>query len=237
MSLINIIRKIINPLNMDLKIYPSLDLRRRKKLLEHHKINKILDVGANNGQYAEQTYKLGYEGEVISFEPVKSVFKELENNSKKQNSWSVYNYGLGDKQEELEINISKNTFSSSLLDIMPDHVEGAPESQYTHKEKILIKRLDDVFKDITNEKDVVFLKMDVQGFEENVINGAIESLKFIKGIQLEMSLEELYKGEILFDDIINLVKSFGFNLYSLENGFFNEKTGRLLQVDGIFFKD
>lgn len=237
MSVISIIRKFLNPLKMDLKIYPNLDLRRRLKLLEHYKITKILDVGANNGQYAQQTYKLGYKGEILSFEPVQSVFKDLEKNSLKYASWSVHNFGLGDKKEELEINISKNTFSSSLLDIMPDHVEGAPESKYTHKEKIQIKKLDDIYKEIVNENDEVFLKMDVQGFEENVIKGAKESLKSIKGIQLEMSLEELYKGEILFDDVIKLVKSFGFKLYSLENGFYNENTGRLLQVDGIFFKD
>tara|TARA_R110002050_G_scaffold104139_1_gene213499 strand:+ start:2487 stop:3200 length:714 start_codon:yes stop_codon:yes gene_type:complete len=237
MSVINIIRKILNPLKMDLKIYPNLDLRRRIKLLEHYKITKILDVGANNGQYAKQTYLLGYKREIISFEPVKSVFNELKKSASKNKTWSVHNFGLGDKEEELEINISKNTFSSSLLDIMQDHVEGAPESQYTHKEKIQIKKLDDIFSKITHKNDKVFLKMDVQGFEENVIKGAKESLKFIEGIQLEMSLEELYKGEILFDDVIKLVKSFGFKLYSLENGFYNEKTGRLLQVDGIFFKN
>ena len=55
MSVINIIRKILNPLKVDLKIYPNLDLRRRIKLLEYYKITKILDVGANNGQYAKQT--------------------------------------------------------------------------------------------------------------------------------------------------------------------------------------
>ena len=237
MSIINIIRKVINPLKLDLKRYPNLNLRRRIKLLEFYKINKILDVGANSGQYALESLKLGFKGEIISFEPVKSVFKELESKTLKYKKWSALNYGLGNKEEQLQINISKNTFSSSLLDIMPNHVKGAPESKFTHKENILIKKLDDVSKDVISKKDVVLLKIDVQGFEKNVIEGSRDSLKFIKGIQLEMSIEELYKGEMLFDETIIMLKSHGFNLHSLENGFHNEESGKLLQVDGIFFRE
>jgi FkbM family methyltransferase len=236
-SIINILRKFINPLGIDIIKYPELDLRRRKKLLEHHKITKILDVGANEGQYAEQTQKLGFKGGIISFEPVKSVFEKLNKKTQKNRFWSAYNYGLGNKNEQVLINISKNTFSSSLLEIMPNHVKGAPESKYTHQEKVIIKTLDEVYNEIVDDSDVVFLKIDVQGFERNVIEGSKNSLKFIKGIQLEMSLEELYKGEMLFDDTIKLLKSEGFNLHSLENGFYNDETGKLLQVDGFFFKN
>lgn len=236
MSLIKILRKIINPLKIDLKKFPDLDLRRRKKLLEFYKIDKILDVGANSGQFAEQTFKLGFKGKIISFEPVKSVFEDLNIKTKKNLLWTAFNFALGSKNEELEINISKNTFSSSLLDIMPNHLKGAPESEFTHKEKVSIKTLDEIYTEIVSENEVVFLKIDVQGFEKNVIEGAIESLNSITGIQLEMSLEELYKGEMLFDETIKLLKSLGFTLHSLENGFYNVESGKLLQVDGFFFK-
>jgi hypothetical protein len=64
----------------------------------------------------------------------------------------------------------------------------------------------------------------------------MDSLKKIKGIQIEMSIEELYRDEMLYIDMINFLNSLGFNLYSLENGFYNEETGKLLQVDGIFFR-
>ncbi len=236
MSIINIIRKVINPFKLDLKIYPSLDLRRRKKLLEFYNINKILDVGANSGQYALEVFKLGFKGEIISLEPVKSVFKNLEIKTNNYKQWSALNYGLGDKEEQLQINISKNTFSSSLLDIMPNHIKSDSESKYTHKENVKIKRLDDISENLISKKDVVLLKIDVQGFEKNVIEGSKNSLKLIKGIQLEMSLEELYKGEMLFDETVSFLKSYGFHLHSLENGFYNLESGKLLQVDGLFFK-
>lgn len=235
--MIKIIRKIINPLKLDLKKYPSLELRRRKKLLEYHQVSKILDVGANSGQYALETRKLGYKGKIISFEPVKSVYNELKKKVEKSSLWECYNYGLGDNDVDLEINISQNTFSSSVLNIMPQHIDSAPESKVVNKEKICVKKLDSIFNSIVNEGENVLLKIDVQGFEKKVLDGAKESLKKIKGIQIEMSIEELYSGEMLYKDMISLLDSYGFNLHSLENGFYNQKTGKLLQVDGVFFRE
>ena len=99
MKLINIIRKAINPLKFDLKIYPNLEVRRRKNFIRYHKINKIIDVGANVGQYGIQTiYDLCLKGEIISFEPVKKTFDKLKN--------IVYNYK----------NLPQSTYSSFLLE-------------------------------------------------------------------------------------------------------------------------
>ena len=72
--MINLLRKLINPFKIDLKKYPAVDLRRRKKLLDHHRITKILDIGANSGQYGLETIKIGFKGAIISFEPDKKCF-------------------------------------------------------------------------------------------------------------------------------------------------------------------
>jgi len=235
--MIKFIRKIINPFKLDLKKYPSLELRRRKKLLEHHQISKILDVGANSGQYAIETKRLGFKGEIISFEPVKSVYNELKKKAERWSSWECYNYGLGDEDVNTEINISQNTFSSSILNIMPQHVDNDPESKVVDKEKVCIKKLDSIFNTLVDEGENILLKIDVQGFEKKVLDGAKGSLNKIKGIQIEMSIEELYKDEMLYLNMIQLLVSYGFNLCSLENGFYNQKTGKLLQVDGVFFRE
>ncbi len=237
MKLIHIIRKLINPLKLDLKIYPNLDLRRRKKLLDYYKITKVLDVGANAGQYANQIFELGFTGNIVSFEPLKKVYKELEKQVKKNNQWSSFNIALGNKNEELEINVSKNTYSSSILEILPSHVKSAPESEVVNKEKITVKRLDDVYRNLVKDGERVLLKIDVQGFEKHVLEGAKKVLNEIKGIQIEMSVEELYNGELLFLDMIMYLNNLGFSLHSLENGFYDEQSGKLLQVDGIFFRD
>lgn len=236
MSILSFVRFFINPFKIDIKKYPDIDLRRRKKLLDHHNINKIIDVGANSGQYASQTFKLGFKGEIISFEPLKSVYKKLHNKVKNKQNWTSFNFGLAEKFQEIEINVSKNTFSSSILQLKDNLVESEPASKYISKEKITTKKLDDIFNELYEKEDIVLLKIDVQGYEKNVLDGAKESLSKIKGIQIEMSIEELYEGELLFSEMKQYLNELGYSLYSLENGFYDERTGKLLQVDGIFFR-
>ncbi|MDZ7612459.1 MAG: FkbM family methyltransferase [Flavobacteriaceae bacterium] len=100
MKLIDLIKKVINPLKIDIIKYPNSDLRRRKKLLEFHKVSKIIDVGANIGQYAMLTRKLGFKGEIISFEPGLSEFNKLLKNSEKDKNWKIYNLALGSREEK-----------------------------------------------------------------------------------------------------------------------------------------
>lgn len=237
MNFIYFTQKVINILKIDIKKYPNSDLRRRKRLLEYYKISKILDVGANIGQYAMLTRKLGFKGEIISFEPILSVFNQLSKNSEKDKKWKVYNLALGSREEKSTINISKNSYSSSMLEILKTHTSCSPDAEFVRKEDIIVTTIDKLYADLVNRNDIVFLKIDVQGSEKFVIQGAKESLKKIKGIQIEMSIEELYKEEILFLEMIKILKDLGFNLYSLENGFYNTTTGKLLQIDGIFFRD
>lgn len=237
MNLTDFVRKIINPIKIDIVRYPNSDLTRRIKLFKDFKINKVLDVGANKGQYAKLIRKIGFEGKIVSFEPLSEAYKILTRASVKDKKWKAYNFALGDTEETSIINVSENLFSSSLLNMTPSHLESAPKSNYRDTEEVSVKTLNKVFNDVVDKDDVVFLKLDVQGFEENVIKGASDVLSKVKGIQIEMSLLELYEGEILYREMINLLESYGYELFSLENGFQNKDTGRLLQVDGIFFRN
>ncbi len=237
MTMVEMIKNIINRFNIDIIKYPNTDLRSRKKLLNHFKINKILDVGANTGQYAQLARKFGFKGEIISFEPLSIAYKSLEKNALKDKKWKTHNLALGNKEEEVIINISENIYSSSLLSLTPKLIDSAPETAYIDKEKISVKTLDVLFDGLVKEADTIFLKIDVQGFEKNVLEGAEKVLHKIKGIQIEMSIVELYHGEMLFDKMLDFLETKGFKLYSLENGFYDNNTGQLLQVDGIFFRD
>jgi FkbM family methyltransferase len=205
-------------------------------LLRHFEINKILDVGANVGDYAIELRKLGFHGKIVSFEPLEAPYQELKKNVTDDNNWDAVNIALGNTDEESFINIAGNCNSSSLLDMLPDHVNSAPQSSYIGKEKIIVRKLDSVMNDYRSKGDNILLKIDTQGFEKQVLDGAEQSLPVIRGIQLEMSLLPLYSGSILYLEMIELLKNKGYKLYSLENGFSNPETGQLLQVDGIFFR-
>src|SRR4051812_9807906 len=110
-------------------------LQRRKKLLAHFGITKILDVGANTGQYAQELRKINFEGEIISFEPISSVFEMLKNNMKNDSRSTTKNFALGDKNETKTINISKNLASSSFFNRAKHLEENAKQTEYVSEEK------------------------------------------------------------------------------------------------------
>jgi len=211
-------------------------LARRKKILDAYNISLVLDVGANIGQYGEQLREIGYKKKIVSFEPLNTAYVLLSSCAKKDKLWEVNNYALGDKEELAKINIAANSMSSSLLEMLPSHIKSAPESEYVGQEDIQVKTLDSVFPILASQTDKVYLKIDTQGFEENVLKGAENSLKLIDAIQLEMSLIPLYSDEPLFDEMYHFLYQKGYRLIALETGFTNKKTGELLQFDGIFHR-
>ena len=232
----NKLKSNINKIGFDVKRYPTYLLKNRMRLIEGNNIETILDVGANVGQYAKEMRRLGFKGKIISFEPIANVFKVLEKEQSIDPDWSIHNMALGHKNEETQINISNASASSSLLEMLPSHFEAAPTTKYVETESITVRTLDSVFPEICKPNESIYLKIDVQGFEKNVIDGAKESLKKIKGIQMELSIVQLYSNELTYIEMIQYLEEKGFYLHSLEPGFANVKTGQLLQADGIFFR-
>ena len=213
--------------------------RLRSKLILSEGIDLILDVGANCGQYAIEVRSLNYKNKIISFEPVKETFQQLEKVSKADNLWDVYNYALGEKKSELFINVAEKTVRSSFLDMSEERFILAPNTkrgEYLRREIVNIMPLDGVFSELVDGSENIMLKIDTQGYERNVLNGALKSLPKIKIIQVEASLVPLYDGEMVIDELLDHMKSFGFELVLIEPGFCNPKTGRQLQVDCIFKK-
>jgi FkbM family methyltransferase len=228
------IKLFLKKLGIIVKRYPEMDIVRRMKLIKDAEINLLIDVGANSGQYASDIRSYGYEGKIVSFEPLSAAFKSLSEVSRKDLNWDIYNYALGSENLSSFINIANNSWSSSILNMLQIHLESAPESKYVSQEAIEIKKLDSIFDDFCNVYDNVMLKMDVQGFEKQVLEGGLNSLTRIKLIQVEMSIIELYEGEMLMSNMMDYLAGKGFQLVSLENGYFDSQNGRLLQVDGIF---
>lgn len=228
------IKKWLRNQGLQISKYPDEELERRLIMLKNYNIDTILDVGANIGQYALKMRDHGYQKKIISFEPLKSAFETLKAVSVKDKNWSINNFALGDSDSGSLINIAENSFSSSILNMLPEHLVSAPESKYIAQQEIEIKQLDSIYDRLCSPGSNVMLKIDTQGYEKNVIDGARESLTKIKILQLEMSLIPLYEHELLYMDMILYLDQRGFQLYSLEPGHFDQKTGQLLQVDGVF---
>ena len=233
-----LLKNALKKVGIQIKRYPGSDQVRRMKIIHSYGINVLFDVGANTGQFALEMREFGYIHKIISFEPLSSAFAPLTKNALRDDNWIVNNYALGPKNTTGSLNIAENSCSSSINNIFPKHIEGAPDSIFIDKEEIEIKTLDSIINSFCKpNEDNIMLKIDTQGYEKNVIDGAENSLQTIKIIQLEMSLVPLYENEMLFQDMIDYLSTKSFTLYSLENGFINENSGQLLQVDGIFVKN
>jgi len=200
-------------------------------------IDYILDVGANEGQFVKELRFYGYEGNIISFEPILDAHKRLLQNSLKDDKWEIYKpIALGNKNRESVINISKNSVSSSIFEMKKEHLENAPNSMYVSKQSINEIRLEEIFFDLDLKEKNLFLKIDTQGYEYEVLKGAEEILKYFKGIMVEVSLTNLYEGQKSWQEVLEFIQSKGFNLWSIDRGFSNKKNGKTLQVDMCFFK-
>ncbi|MCX5848559.1 MAG: FkbM family methyltransferase [Deltaproteobacteria bacterium] len=211
-------------------------LARRKQLLKSYSIDVVFDIGANSGQYAQQLRDLGYANRIISFEPLSSAFGLLNEKAGSDPNWEIFNIALGDTEGKQEINIAGNSYSSSLLDMLPSHLASAPESKYIGKQTIEIKRLDSIFGGLCKTTDRVYMKIDTQGYESKVLKGAEKSLMQIDTIQMEMSLIPLYEDETLLPEMCMSMRKKGYSLVAIETGFSDLNSGQLLQVDGIFHR-
>src|SRR5580698_2724964 len=214
-------------------VYSSKNLR-QSRLFSLLGVDLVVDVGANAGQFAAQCRDIGYRGQIISFEPSATAHSELLHAAAGDSLWTVADrMALGASTGEVEINISANSFSSSILPMLDSHLSVAPESAYVQRDKVPMRRLDDVLETVAvNHK--IFLKLDVQGFEPQVLQGAIRTLALTRAVQLEMSLLPLYEGEVLMPEMCADMSARGFKLWDLEPSFRDPESGRLLQVDGIF---
>lgn len=206
----------------------------RQSLFDKQHIEVVLDVGANAGQYAKHLRGTGYQGRIVSFEPLSSAYKVLAEAAVGDPKWTACHCALGEREGTSEIFVSSNSWSSSMLDILPAHMDAAPDSKYLNKEAISIKTLDSLFNTHVSVDEKTFLKVDTQGYTKQVLSGASESIEKIAGVFVEMSLVPLYAGEPLIGEVISMLYERGFVLLAIEPEFIDKKSGRLLQVNGLF---
>ena len=205
--------------------------------LKTHHINVVFDVGANIGQFANELRLHGYEGEIISFEPLSDAYAKLMLAAKNDKNWIIHpRCAVGATAGEIEINVAGNSVSSSILPMLAAHENAAPQSKYTHKQIVPLICLNDVFAKYVSKNDKVYLKIDTQGYEAAVLEGADKILSQCSGVLLELSLVPLYAGQILWQDLIASLVKTNHHIYALQTGFIDNATGQTLQLDGLFFQ-
>jgi len=203
-------------------------------LLHHHAIDLVLDVGANAGQYGARLRRYGYGGRLLSFEPLASAHAALSARARDDAAWEVAPaMALGERDGEVEIGVSAESDMSSLLAQNDLLRRLSPSSVVQAREKVAMRRLDGI--------DVgpavrLHLKVDVQGYEPQVLAGAAGLLDRLTSLQLEMALVSLYQGERDWRRMIDEMDERGFDLHLVLPGYFERKLARQLQMAGVFVR-
>lgn len=222
------------------RLTPSTsDDMRNAAILNNLGIDYVIDVGANTGQFAESLFDFNYQGKVISFEPVLDCYRALEKRAKKnQNHIVAERCAIGDADQQIEINISDDSVFSSVLRIKDDHTKLRPKAKIVRKEVVNLFRLDSIIeKYIPKTEKSILLKIDTQGFEQQVLSGAVNTIERLSGIKIEIPLQAIYNDtSFTFYEIIDFMKIRGFIPYNFNTEGVNLKTGRVFTIDGTFIR-
>lgn len=213
----NLLRTIANLFGYDV-IRQSKDVfieRHLANLFRVHQIDCVLDVGANHGQYASSLRAMKYSGDIHSFEPLSTAYKELASLADDDGLWHTYNHALGTENTEMDINVTAYDDFSSFLkptDYCTDTFQH--KSQVNHTETVKIKRLDEVFdRQLDNHR--VHLKMDTQGFDLQVFEGLGKLRNNIHTLQSEISIRPLYEGMPDYLTSLQTFREAGFSVSGL----------------------
>lgn len=238
MGLRPIVHAALHRIGLDVVRYDETRFpeRLRARLLAEYAVDVALDVGANDGSFAQSLRASGYEGQIVSFEPLSTGFEALATRCRDDDNWTCMRLALGSTAGRATLNIAANSSSSSLLPMTDLHLQTAPESRYTGLEEVDVARLDDVCEQVAADARRVFLKLDVQGMELDVLDGADRTLDQVVVVQAELSLARLYDGGASFGEVLDRLSSRGFALTALEPVLRHRSDGRLLQVDGTFVR-
>jgi FkbM family methyltransferase len=224
----------------------DLTLRRKARpheaqlvaVLERFEISCVLDVGANVGQYALTLREWGFGGRIVSFEPLPDAHATLLRRAAADPGWQIApRMAIGDSGGEIELEVSAESDMSSILPQTGLLQRISPSSRVLRRERVPMAPLEDAAQPYLASEDRIFLKIDTQGFEPQVLAGAGSLMARLCGLQLEMSLVPCYEGEVGFREMQGRLAAAGFEPYLFIPGYFERKLGRQLQLDGVYMRE
>tara|TARA_B100001093_G_C26637712_1_gene931745 strand:- start:131 stop:868 length:738 start_codon:yes stop_codon:yes gene_type:complete len=229
--------KILISLNYDW--YRALLLYRVAASTEHisvfnriKNIHTIIDVGSNRGQFALSANNFFPDSRIICFEPLKSAFHCLEQVFKYKTNLTLFNFAVGNDVKDIEINISNKEDSSSILKITQKQETIFPGTEKISAEIVKLTTLQKIIQseDLNND---VLMKIDVQGYELEVLHGSKSILSKLKYIYVESSFVEFYKEQPKISDILSFLLINNFKLDGVYNMSY-DKNGDPVQADFLF---
>jgi len=204
-----------------------------------YRIDVVLDVGANRGQYVRfLRNEVGYDGHVVSFEPLPEHAEHLLRESASDPRWHVHNCALGRSTGRLTLNVMKVDQLSSFLTPAYDQVPGFSEmNAVASTVEVDVRTLDVMWNEISSLHGVhrPYLKIDTQGFDLEVVAGASTIHERICALQSELSVRALYAEAPNYIGALAELQSLGFEM----SGFFpvaRDPASRVIEFDAVMVR-
>jgi len=210
--------------------------RQLVRALEAGGVDRVLDVGANVGQYARRLRTHGWAGDILSFEPLPEAHAVLAEAARDDARWAVAPpAAVGAGAGRAPLHRSRETDMSSLRPQSARLRALSPSSVVTDTVDVEVRPLAELVAP-RRPDERLFLKIDVQGGEDAVLDGVGPLWGRLVGLQLELALTRLYEGERGYLDACTRLESLGFHLALVLPGYFDGKAARQLQFDGVFLR-
>jgi len=202
------------------KIFNPLSAFHHKRILMHLRnfdIDKIIDIGAHKGEFLENMLKIEKINSFYAFEPQKNVFKELSKKFVGNERVKLFNYAMDKEISNKKLKINKISMKSSLAEVNENSLYlklinflARSKSNFESEYEVQTVTVDKIFENTNLQKSL--LKVDVEGFEMNVIKGSQMKLKEIPYILLENQFGNHFKNNN-FKDITKLLSEQNFIIY------------------------
>lgn len=203
--------------------------------LRHPRPNSVIDVGGNYGQFAREIFRAFPGVRVYSFEPIPECYERLVALAAEQPSLRPHRLALSDREGEVDFWLSRFRDSSSIQEMLPEHLEAWPHTEVEAKITVRTARLDDVAGGLELVAPVL-AKIDVQGHEMSVVEGGRETLSRCQRVVVECNFAPLYKGQPAFDELYSAMRSLGFLFDGFIGHLRHPRTLELLSADAVFYK-
>jgi FkbM family methyltransferase len=177
--------------------------------LRSRDINVIIDVGANRGQFADNVFKQGFRGRIISFEPILELANDLEQGARRRSNWEIRPFALGESGGEALLNVSASDDFSSFKEHARESEDIFDGIATKHTQRAAVRRLDETDIGLCSASRI-FIKSDTQGYDREVLNGATRILPQVLGIQVEVPIHQLYKDTWTFSEAVCHLGKIGF---------------------------
>ena len=211
---------------------------RRARVFKRLGIDLVLDVGANSGQYVSEIRRHGYQGRVVSFEPASEAFTRLAEACAPDPLWTAQRVAVGSEPGTATLNIAGNEGKSSSLLAQKEFEFGTTRAaRYVGTETVDVATIEHLAQSCVNGGERVYVKIDVQGTELAVLNGAGNYLSDVLAVELELALFPLYEDHADWRTICDRMAGLGFAFFAVDPGYTDWESGRLVEMDGLFVRE